>query len=36
MNNLGDYQWKNRLILVRAASETAGAVETLRDADAHS
>jgi hypothetical protein len=34
MNNLSDYQWKNRLILVQAASETEGAVETLRDANA--
>ena len=32
MNNLGDYQWKNRLILVQAASETEGAVQTLSDA----
>jgi len=32
MNNLGGYQWNNRLILVQAASETKGAVETLRDA----
>ena len=32
MNNLGDYQWKNRLILVHAASKTAGAVQTLSDA----
>ena len=32
MNNLGDYQWKNRLILVQAAPETEGAVESLRDA----
>lgn len=32
MNNLGDYQWKNRLILVHAVQETEGAVETLRDA----
>ena len=29
MNNLGDYQWKNRLILVQGASETEGAVQTL-------
>lgn len=34
MNNLGDYQWKNRLILVQAASDTEGAVEILRDAHA--
>lgn len=34
MNNLGEYQWKNRLILVQAASETEGAVEILRDARA--
>jgi len=34
MNNLGDYQWKNRLILIQAASETEGVVETLRDAHA--
>ncbi len=34
MNNLGDYQWKNRLILVQAAQETESAVETLRDAHA--
>jgi len=34
MNNLGDYQGKNRLILVHAASETKGVVETLRDAHA--
>lgn len=34
MNNLGDYQWKNRLILVQSASETPHAVETLRDAHA--
>jgi len=34
MNNLGDYQWRNRLILVQAASETEGVVETLRDARA--
>ena len=34
MNNLGDYQWKNRLILVQAASETEGAVQTLKDAHA--
>jgi len=34
MNNLGDYQWKNRLILVQAAPETEGAVESLRDAHA--
>lgn len=34
MNNLGDYQWKNRLILVQAAQETESAVETLRDAQA--
>ncbi|WP_257900211.1 DUF4174 domain-containing protein [Marinobacter sp. F4206] len=34
MNNLGDYQWKNRLILVQAASETEGAAEILRDARA--
>ena len=33
MNNLGDYQWKNRLILVQGAQETESAVETLRDAD---
>ena len=32
MNNRGDYQWKNRLILVQAASETEGAVQTLSDA----
>lgn len=32
MNNLGDYQWKNRLILVHAVQETEGAVETLGDA----
>ena len=32
MNNLGDYQWKNRLILVQSASETEGAAETLSDA----
>ena len=31
MNNLGDYQWKSRLILVQAASETEGAVQTLKD-----
>ncbi|WP_227519460.1 DUF4174 domain-containing protein [Marinobacter sp. ANT_B65] len=34
MNNLGDYQWKNRLILVQAAPETEGAVDSLRDAHA--
>ncbi|WP_417512918.1 DUF4174 domain-containing protein [Marinobacter sp.] len=34
MNNLGDYQWKNRVILVQAASETEGAVDSLRDAHA--
>ena len=34
MNNLSDYQWKNRLILVRAASEAEGTVETLRGAHA--
>ncbi|MGK0524135.1 MAG: hypothetical protein ACI92N_001774 [Pseudomonadales bacterium] len=34
MNNLGDYQWKNRLILVQVAPETEGAVETLTDAHA--
>jgi hypothetical protein len=34
MNNLSDYQWKNRLILVQATSDTEGAVETLRDAHA--
>ena len=34
MNNLSDYQWKNRLILVQAASDTEGAVETLRSARA--
>ncbi|RBP71129.1 uncharacterized protein DUF4174 [Marinobacter nauticus] len=34
MNNLSDYQWKNRLILVQAASDTEGVVETLRSARA--
>lgn len=34
MNNLGDYQWKNRLILVQAAPETESAVDSLRDAHA--
>jgi len=34
MNNLGDYQWKNRLILVLATSDAEGAVETLRSARA--
>ena len=34
MNNLSDYQWKNRLILVQAASDTEGAVETLRSSRA--
>lgn len=34
MNNLSDYQWKNRLILVQAASETEAAIETLRSARA--
>ncbi|MDS1311497.1 DUF4174 domain-containing protein [Marinobacter xiaoshiensis] len=34
MNNLGDYQWKNRLILVQASSETEDVVETLRAAHA--
>ena len=34
MDNLSDYQWKNRLILVQAAPETEGAVETLRVAHA--
>ncbi|WP_252737945.1 DUF4174 domain-containing protein [Marinobacter salexigens] len=34
MNNLGDYQWKSRLILIQSASETEGAVESLRDAHA--
>ena len=34
MNSLGDYQWKHRLIVVQAAPETEGAVETLRNARA--
>ncbi|WP_166253331.1 DUF4174 domain-containing protein [Marinobacter salicampi] len=32
MNNLSDYQWKNRLILVQAGAETEGAIDALRDA----
>ncbi len=32
MNNLGDYQWKNRLILVQAAPETEGAVDAFKEA----
>ena len=32
MNNLVDYQWKNRLILVQEARETEGAIDALRDA----
>ncbi|WP_273209969.1 DUF4174 domain-containing protein [Marinobacter subterrani] len=34
MNSLSDYQWKNRLILVQAADENAGEIETLRSARA--
>lgn len=34
MNNLSDYQWKYRLILVQASSDTEGAVETLRSSRA--
>lgn len=34
MNRLDDYQWKNRLILVQAASENGGEIETLRSARA--
>ena len=34
MNSLSDYQWKNRLILVQAADENAGEIDTLRSARA--
>jgi hypothetical protein len=34
MNRLSDYQWKNRLILVQAASENSGEIETLESARA--
>lgn len=34
MNRLSDYQWKNRLILVQAASENSGEVEMLESARA--
>lgn len=34
MNRLNDYQWKNRLILVQAASKNGGEIETLRRAEA--
>ncbi|MDO6442873.1 DUF4174 domain-containing protein [Marinobacter sp. 2_MG-2023] len=30
MDRLNDYRWKNRLILVQAASENGGEIETLR------
>ncbi|PTB94566.1 hypothetical protein C9993_03125 [Marinobacter sp. Z-F4-2] len=32
MNKLSDYQWKNRLILVKAEDEDASEIETLRSA----
>ncbi|MGC8120186.1 DUF4174 domain-containing protein [Marinobacter sp. VGCF2001] len=35
MNTLGDYQWKNRLILVHAVSENGDEIEALRNARAH-
>ncbi|NMT64340.1 DUF4174 domain-containing protein [Marinobacter orientalis] len=34
MNRLSDYQWKNRLILVQAANENGGEIETLKSARA--
>lgn len=34
MNTLGDYQWKNRLILVHAVSDSDSEIETLRNARA--
>jgi hypothetical protein len=34
MNSLSDYQWKNRLILVKAEDEDASEIETLRSARA--
>ena len=32
MNNLVDYHWENRLILVQAGYETEGAIDALKDA----